>query len=251
MKHFLLFFLIFFSAISWNCDNNNEPEAEDTINAELKAYIKDSLYMKYTDLFVSDSIEGWDSIYHVIYAGLLHYFDEESFLELGDTVEAYRFYFDNGLTRDPPVVFTLRLHKNEKGMCSSISYNVKSGDVFLDDYVLPIEPKFYSEEFYFDDGFLLYDLHRNIYPERQVYYDTIQYMLNELDFWNQSETVEWYGCDGDNFYIEGLKNGKYHIIHRWSPNKENKGVEIKAIYDFLYSLVEFDLGVPEDYSLND
>ena len=43
--------------------------------------------------------------------------------------------------------------------------------------------------------------------------------LEEADFWNMPQYEPPRGLDGANWIIEGAKNGKYHIVDRWSPEE--------------------------------
>ncbi len=41
--------------------------------------------------------------------------------------------------------------------------------------------------------------------------------LNSSNFWNLQNYEETFGLDGARWIIEGTKNGRYHIVDRWSP----------------------------------
>ena len=45
--------------------------------------------------------------------------------------------------------------------------------------------------------------------------------IQRLQFWElpTHETPETVGCDGSQWIIEGIKNGKYHVVDRWTPAK--------------------------------
>ncbi len=49
--------------------------------------------------------------------------------------------------------------------------------------------------------------------------------IKQYDFWTLPMTDERIGLDGSEWLIEGVKNGKYHFIYRWSP-KEGAAFEI-------------------------
>lgn len=46
-------------------------------------------------------------------------------------------------------------------------------------------------------------------------------LLNEADFWNSpaEESKDGIVLDGAQWIIEGAKNGQYHVVDRWSPDK--------------------------------
>jgi hypothetical protein len=43
--------------------------------------------------------------------------------------------------------------------------------------------------------------------------------IQRLQFWElpTHETPETAGCDGSQWIIEGIKDGKYHVVDRWTP----------------------------------
>ena len=44
-------------------------------------------------------------------------------------------------------------------------------------------------------------------------------LLKNADFWNLAAKDDTQGLDGAQWIIEGVKNGKYHIVDRWRPEK--------------------------------
>jgi hypothetical protein len=63
-------------------------------------------------------------------------------------------------------------------------------------------------------------LNRNIKVSKEAV-DHFLELLNELDFWNtpteQPESNE-IGVDGAQWIIEGVRDGHYHVVDRWSPD---------------------------------
>lgn len=49
--------------------------------------------------------------------------------------------------------------------------------------------------------------------------DSIELALSGLDFWDLPSTVEDSELDGAQWIVEGVKDGKYHIVDRWSPDR--------------------------------
>jgi len=43
--------------------------------------------------------------------------------------------------------------------------------------------------------------------------------LNKNDFWNMPTQKISSGSDGSEWIVEGVKNGKYHVVDRWTPQK--------------------------------
>jgi hypothetical protein len=65
--------------------------------------------------------------------------------------------------------------------------------------------------------------------------------LNNAEFWKMPTEKPDFGCDGSEWIIEGVKNGKYHVVARWSPRKgafynlgkkmiESSGARINPLY---------------------
>lgn len=49
-----------------------------------------------------------------------------------------------------------------------------------------------------------------------------QELLKKSNFWSmQSPDVREFGLDRVSFFLEGKKDGKYHVVSRWSPEDEN------------------------------
>jgi hypothetical protein len=49
--------------------------------------------------------------------------------------------------------------------------------------------------------------------------------IEESKFWELPSIQETLGLDGSQWIIEGIKNGSYHLVDRWSP----KDGEVRAI----------------------
>ena len=49
--------------------------------------------------------------------------------------------------------------------------------------------------------------------------------IGENTFWKLPSIQETMGLDGSQWVIEGIKNGSYHLVDRWSP----KDGEVRAI----------------------
>ncbi len=69
-------------------------------------------------------------------------------------------------------------------------------------------------------------------------------LLNEADFWRKSVIKKNDGgLDGASWMIESYKHGRYHIVHRWSPEKS----KYREIGEYLlklsveYGTVEYEL----------
>lgn len=55
------------------------------------------------------------------------------------------------------------------------------------------------------------------YPLSKNKAKTLLSCLENADFWNLTTKDDLQGNDGAQWIIEGVKNGKYHIVDRWSP----------------------------------
>lgn len=67
--------------------------------------------------------------------------------------------------------------------------------------------------------------------------------IERLQFWKlpTHEELETAGCDGAQWIIEGIKDGDYHVVDRWTPQKG-------AVYDlglmFVFGLAQME--IPKD-----
>jgi hypothetical protein len=43
--------------------------------------------------------------------------------------------------------------------------------------------------------------------------------VKDAGFWELSSYEKTSGCDGAEWIIEGVKDGKYHVVNRWTPSK--------------------------------
>ncbi len=64
--------------------------------------------------------------------------------------------------------------------------------------------------------------------------------IDENEFWSLPRTGESDGLDGAQWIIEGLSEGKYHVVERWSPDEGN----VREIG--LFFLKMSDLNVNDD-----
>lgn len=51
--------------------------------------------------------------------------------------------------------------------------------------------------------------------------DELLSKINDEKFWmlKSTEDNEYIGCDGSDWIIEGVENGNYHFVERWSPEQ--------------------------------
>lgn len=67
------------------------------------------------------------------------------------------------------------------------------------------------------------------------------YQLENENFWELPTKKETLGFDGAQWVIEGLQDGKYHLVDRWTPESgsirkiglfllELSGLKVKKIY---------------------
>lgn len=67
-------------------------------------------------------------------------------------------------------------------------------------------------------------------------------IIDSVKFWAMpSVDIKNIGCDGSRRIIEGLKNGKYHLVDRWN------GSEISTLGIELLKLTELDLKKESSY----
>jgi hypothetical protein len=77
--------------------------------------------------------------------------------------------------------------------------------------------------------------------------ETINARLDSAKFWTlQTESRDDNGRDGSEWIIEVSKNGKYHMVVRWTPMR---GTAFRAIGEYLISIsqIKNELGENDDY----
>lgn len=68
-----------------------------------------------------------------------------------------------------------------------------------------------------------------------------QMLLKKIDFWKLPSSDEHHGNDGADWIVEGVKQGTYHLVVRWSP-KEGGIRELGEMLAFGLA----DLKIPKD-----
>jgi hypothetical protein len=83
----------------------------------------------------------------------------------------------------------------------------------------------------YEPGKIIFDTTINL-TQKQV--DTTNLKLDNARFWTlQTESRDTNGMDGSEWIIEVYKNGKYHMVVRWTPEK---GTEFREIGEYLFSI---------------
>ncbi len=83
----------------------------------------------------------------------------------------------------------------------------------------------------YEPGKIIFDTAISL-TQKQV--DTINLKLDNAKFWVlQTESREDNGTDGSEWIIEVVKNNKYHMVVRWTPEK---GTLFRAIGEYLISI---------------
>lgn len=71
---------------------------------------------------------------------------------------------------------------------------------------------------------LTYNVTRSLTAEE---WNKIQELVNKASFWSmQSVDVRDLGLDGATYLLEGKKDGKYHVVDRWSPDNHEDFLEL-------------------------
>jgi hypothetical protein len=55
--------------------------------------------------------------------------------------------------------------------------------------------------------------------------------LNQIQFWQLQTELQQFGCDGADWILEGVENGKYHIVFRWCPGKTPFGEAARKLFE--------------------
>lgn len=75
--------------------------------------------------------------------------------------------------------------------------------------------------------------------ERKINKDIVKEFLNVIEsenFWQLPTNKEVRGLDGDQWIVEGLSDGHYHLVDRWSPEKGS----VRIIGSYFLKLSGFD-----------
>lgn len=71
-----------------------------------------------------------------------------------------------------------------------------------------------------------------------------QRMISKIDFWNMPSTLdEIPGNDGSQWILEGIKEGEYHVVDRWTP----RGSDYAKSCEFLLNLTDLKSNETEKY----
>ncbi len=71
----------------------------------------------------------------------------------------------------------------------------------------------------YDPGELIVNSSKQLTKEQ---WDKFISLLQSADFWNMTtKSKDDMGNDGSQWIIEGMTNGKYHVVDRWTPRKNN------------------------------
>ena len=60
-------------------------------------------------------------------------------------------------------------------------------------------------------------------------------LLSNADYWNLPKEIDELGWDGHDVVVEGIKDGTYHIVDRWSPKKPDP---VSDLEDYFVSLIK-------------
>ena len=63
--------------------------------------------------------------------------------------------------------------------------------------------------------------------------ESLLHILEKTDFWNIPTKDDRSGCDGSEWIFEGIKDGNYHMMYRWSPD-DGPALELGLFFIDLY-----------------
>lgn len=87
----------------------------------------------------------------------------------------------------------------------------------------------------YDPGKLMIDKYKVV---DKATWDEFQTLLGQIDFWNVKTNETSNGTDGAQWILEGRKGDQYHVIDRWTPNKQSKYYQC---CDFLLRLTDLEI----------
>lgn len=106
--------------------------------------------------------------------------------------QIYRFYYSRAF--HDTIVVLIEIIEKDYGLLNLKRYNIGR---------------------YFDENEIVIESNVKLYPSN--IYDLLS-VVEKYDFWNiPAKSPRTHGLDGSTWIVEGLKDGKFHIIERWSP----------------------------------
>lgn len=64
-------------------------------------------------------------------------------------------------------------------------------------------------------------------------------LLSTNAYWNLPKEIERSGPDGSEVVIEGIKDGEYHIVNRWVPEKDDPAYNMQK---YFFTLIQQKFG---------
>jgi hypothetical protein len=83
---------------------------------------------------------------------------------------------------------------------------------------------------------------------QEVQWACLRALLKTGQFWELSESGGHFGFDGETWILEGSEQGRYHRVHRWSPDPDPDGVRLMLPCQYLFDLAEIAVHKPADPS---
>jgi hypothetical protein len=90
-------------------------------------------------------------------------------------------------------------------------------DRFPNRYHLSGEHRFFKPSGSDDDCEGLHVIQR---PISRSEWDEFRATIDACAFWSMPTEASKCGLDGDHLYLDGVLEGRYHSVHRWSPDDD-------------------------------
>lgn len=75
-------------------------------------------------------------------------------------------------------------------------------------------------------------------------WETFLKMLKDIDYWNlPTNEPDVMGCDGAQWILEGVNNGEYHVVDRWTP----RNTDFSEVCMYLLDLTSLKIKEKEKY----
>ncbi len=150
-----------------------------------------------------------DDLFYKYYSSFLSKLNQESIYEKMTDISKHIYRFIWLRSFHDPITITIEILDKEYGELHFQKFNVS---------------RFYSENEIVINNFIkLTPININI----------LLGVIKECDFWGApSKNPYSHGLDGSTWIIEGLREGKYHIIERWSPinmDEVSAGIGLKML----------------------
>jgi hypothetical protein len=197
------------------CRENSKPPGasskliENSKGAEIYLLNKKAYHFPLTAFVEYDDSSKPDTFRLAWYSGMLRALKEPALFEDYEDTEVYRFT----CLRSFHAPFAIRVEKQQYGG-GKLTLKISDGA----------------------GGYTSSNLVTNASKViSKAQWESIMLALEKSNFWELPTYQDDSGCDGSRWIFEGVKNGRYHVVDRWTPKKTS---DYHALGAMLISLSE-------------